>query len=376
MSILKNTLKEAILQICQEELNLKDQEPQRISSCINRLTYFVQEAIEMRSKGQKTLEKKLKTRETPTLAPSSFSFRTKNIPLSEKEKQVLKNFKKLIFFFLTGLGSLQAQETDVRLEAQSGFLALTSHVFQSSTNNTRFDYVQTGGQDILFPYSRYEVWFQRPSGNQIRFLYNPLKIVTKFTPEEATTFDFETFEKGKPVEALYLFPFYRSTYSWSIWKNDQINLYTGLGLQIRNARIEFQTVDGEKLFSKRNVGPVPLLSFALSYQLKEFRQLVWQADGFWANIKFINGGKDSVEGAILDTSLSLYETITPSFKIFFVTRYLAGGSKGTSTKKTSSKDDGFTENWLNSLAVSFGIQLKPQNFFSSTSKNTLTTSRI
>jgi hypothetical protein len=82
-----------------------------------------------------------------------------------------------------------------------------------------------------------------------------------------------------------------------------------------------------------------------------------EVDGFYAPIRFINGGTSDVEGAILDASVRGGVHLTPGVDTFLNLRYLGGGSSGTSTSSRE-PGDGFTDNWLHFVSLTLGFTLR------------------
>ena len=79
-----------------------------------------------------------------------------------------------------------------------------------------------------------------------------------------------------------------------------------------------------------------------------------EMDGFYAPIKYFNGGKSDVEGAILDASLRAGLELSEDVTGFFNVRYLGGGAQGTS-KDDDGPGDGYTRNWLHFMTASVGF---------------------
>ena len=102
---------------------------------------------------------------------------------------------------------------------------------------------------------------------------------------------------------VYKFPFYRVSYLHDFSKNPKTELAFGFSLQIRNATIEFESLDGSLFRSNRNIGPVPILKVRWRHDYHSGWWLGAEADGFYAPISYINGSENEVIGAILDASI-------------------------------------------------------------------------
>lgn len=244
--------------------------------------------------------------------------------------------------------------------AEFGFLGVPSHRIQFGKTGTTFDYVKEGGQDVLFFFSRYSLELTLFQGHNISFLYQPLDIESAVILDRDIIIDEQRFAKDTPMNLRYGFDFYRVGYDYDLFAEyPEHRLSLGASLQIRNATINFSSADGELRRSQRDVGPVPLLSVRGLYSL---RNGVWfgaEVDGFYAPIKYINGGASDVEGAIIDMSTRLGYHINQSIDIFANLRYLGGGAEGTSKEETD-RGDGFVSNWLHTMSFTIGTKVTPQ----------------
>ncbi len=127
-----------------------------------------------------------------------------------------------------------------------------------------------------------------------------------------------------------------------------------LSLQVRDATIEFESTDGTRFRSNRNVGPVPILKARWRRGLGGGWWAGAEADGFYAPISYINGSDNEVVGAIADISLRGGLRLTSGVEWFLNVRYLGGGAVGTSDRAPTEPGDGYVRNWLHFLTVSLG----------------------
>ena len=234
-----------------------------------------------------------------------------------------------------------------------GYLAPLSHKIQFGETGTYFDYVADGGQDVLFPFSRYSLEFGW-GDNALIFLYQPLRLETRELLAEDIVVDSLTFPAGTPMRFLYNFPFYRVSYLHDFADDPETELAAGISFQIRNATIEFESEDGELLRTNRNVGPVPILKFRGRKSLSDNFWIGSEIDGFYAPISYLNGDDNEVVGAILDGSLRLGLKLPENSDAFLNLRYIAGGADGTSDNDKG-PGDGYTKNWLHFGSVSAGL---------------------
>jgi hypothetical protein len=239
-----------------------------------------------------------------------------------------------------------------------GILYPLAHTVQFSKDTTRFDYVESGGQDNLFTFIRLELLKRFEDGDRLRFVFQPLELETQVLLQGDINIDGVQFPKNTPVRTLYSFPYYRLSYFWSALETESHSLGLGGGLQIRNARIEFESLDGQVFVSNRDVGPVPLLSLMYHLHLSAGHFFGFEAEGLFAPGKYINGDDDSqVEGAILDSSLRYGWIVGSGQSVSFNVRYLGGGAEGQSDD-TTPPGDGFSSNWLQFLTLSLRAEAK------------------
>jgi len=250
-----------------------------------------------------------------------------------------------------------AQPQPVRLHAGVEFGALDPlyHRIQFGQAGTEFDYVEDGGQDVLFPFARLSLLLELER-HRVVLLYQPLELNTRVTLTEALIVDGATFEPETPVDLQYGFPFYRASYLYAVVSRASGELALGAGLQVRDATITFTSANRELRRSNRDVGPVPLLQATFRQELGARWFWGGEAAGFYAPIKYLNGGDSDVVGAIVDASVRVGYQLSPEVLGFFNVRWLGGGAEGTS--EPDEFGDGYNENWLHFLTVSAGVQFE------------------
>ena len=247
--------------------------------------------------------------------------------------------------------------------AEVGFVDPIRHTIQFGKSGTSFDYVEDGGQDVLFPTLRLSVEAKLRGAHTFVFLYQPIDLLTTETLREDLTVDDVVFPAGTPVDFRYGFDFYRASYLYDFWSHDPAEeLSLGGGLQLRNAVIDFTSADGTLRRTNRDVGPVPLIKARIQQTLVDRWWWGAEADGMYAPVKYINGGRSDVEGAILDASLRVGYLVARPLDLFFNVRYLGGGAKGTSKADSErGPGDGYTSNWLHFWSSTLGarVHLEP-----------------
>jgi hypothetical protein len=238
-----------------------------------------------------------------------------------------------------------------------GFLDVISHTIQFGTTGTKFDYVNEGGQGVLFPFSRITAEIILHDRHNFIFLIQPLEIRTSAQLKRNIVIDDLTFTENSYLNLKYGFTFYRISYLFDFNKEKDKEFALGLSLQLRNASIIFASADGSLLRTNENVGPVPI--FKLRYR-RPINRGFWigaEADGFYASGKYITGSENDFEGAILDASIRLGFELTNYLDTFLNIRYLGGGAKGTD-EDDPGPGDGFTDNWLKTISISLGFYIR------------------
>lgn len=245
----------------------------------------------------------------------------------------------------------------VRLHAELGALSVPKHEIRFSKSGTLIDYVDDGGQDNLFPFLRLSADLDVGDRHTVVFLYQPIDLRTKASAPRDLVVDEAVFAKGTPMSFRYGFGFWRGSWLYDLQPEGRRELSLGAGLQIRNATIEFESLDGSTFRSNRDIGPVPLLKARVRQPLGQGWFIGGEVDGFYAPIKYINGSGTDVVGSILDASVRSGLQVRPGVDAFVNLRYITGGAEGTS-KDTSGPGDGFTYNYVHLLALSLGVSVR------------------
>jgi hypothetical protein len=142
-----------------------------------------------------------------------------------------------------------------------------------------------------------------------------------------------------------------------MWSLDSTQVALGASLQLRNARIEFTSVDGSKHRSNRNVGPVPIFKFQTTTQLTDGVWWGTDVDTIYVPVRYLNGGSSDVVGSFHDVSVKLGFPVVSWLDAAFVTRYIGGGAKGTDKTPTAGSD-GYADNQINTLNFSLALNAK------------------
>lgn len=254
---------------------------------------------------------------------------------------------------LTSSGALAADIT-LRGVAEMGFVSVLSHKIQFGNSGTYFDYVDNGGQDVLFPVTRFSAELDIGKRHTVILLYQPLRIETQDLLKKDETIDGLTFPDSTGIQCIYGFPFYRASYLREfLADNARWKLAFGLSLQIRNATITFESIDGTRFRSQNGVGLVPALKMRGRIALTDRLFAALEADGIYAPVSYLNGSDNEIVGAILDASVRIGMKVREPGLVFLNLRYLGGGATGTSTGEVW-PGDGYVKNWLHFLIVTTG----------------------
>ncbi len=249
---------------------------------------------------------------------------------------------------------------ELRGVIETGAFGFRSHHIQFGLNGTKFDYVKQGRQNILFPFARYSFEFHLLPRHTLIMLYQPLDIRTATTLTEKLILDNDTLMPGTPINLRYGFDFYRISYLHDLWRAPERELSFGLSLQLRNASISFASLDGKKQRVYQNLGPVPIIKTRLRLPLSQRFWFGAEVDGFYAQGSIVTGStnvENSFKGAILDGSVRFGAEINRFLDCFVNLRYLGGGGEGKQKTPDNPGSDGYSSNWLSSLAFSIGLTL-------------------
>lgn len=246
---------------------------------------------------------------------------------------------------------------DARLHAEVGFLAPLAHTIQFDSAGTKFDYLQEGAQDNLFPFVRLSADFDLGERHSLVVLLQPLDLRTETVLQRDITEAGVTFPAYTPLELRYGFTFYRGSWLYDLAPAADRELALGGSLQIRNAAISFASADGTLYTAERDIGPVPLLKVRGRFELPKAQWAGFEVDGAYAPLKYLNGSDTDVVGALLDASVRYGYELRPGVDLFLNLRYLGGGAEGTS-QDPDGLGDGFTANWLHFATVSMGATVR------------------
>jgi hypothetical protein len=244
----------------------------------------------------------------------------------------------------------------VRASAELGFLFVADHFVRFGVDGSRIDYRRDGAQDNLYPFVRLSAEIDVRRRHHVTLLYQPLEIVSRETLTRDLRIDGVTFPNGTPVQFRYGFPFFRAGWHYDLLAAPDREFSLGLALQLRNATIDFESLDGRLFRGRSDVGVVPLLRARGRFPLGSAGAFfAFEVDGFYAPISVLNGSDNEVTGAILDASVRVGWRVRPHVDLFVNLRYIGGGATGQGDPTPTS--DGSQSNWLNFVSITGGATI-------------------
>lgn len=243
------------------------------------------------------------------------------------------------------------------LNYESGFIGVLIHSIQLGLNGTKFDYVNEGNQNNLYPFSRLSADVVLGKRHTITLLYQPLNIVTEARIERDVIVDSIVFPQYTPMDFRYSFDFYRLSYTYDLLPCADKELSVGLSFQIRNAFISFKSKDGNLITTNEGIGPVPIFKVRGKMPIADKFWAGIEADGFYASGRYITGTGNDFVGSIFDVSGRIGYDINSFVDAYLNARYVGGGANGTD-ETYEGTGDGYTDNWLHTFSLSLGLRLK------------------
>jgi hypothetical protein len=246
------------------------------------------------------------------------------------------------------------------LKTEVGALYSIENSLQIGTEGTDVSIPSDLGQETIYPFLRFQLDLDignKGRRNTLALLYQPLSLSSVSAPTQDIQVGDVTFPEGRGIDFTYGFSFWRLTWLYDVLPDEDHELAFGMALQIRNANIVYAAIDGSRVVATRNIGPVPILAFRGRGTLTKRLWLSGEFQGFYANIRGVNGGSTDVEGAIADTSVKLGLAGPNGASSFVGLRYVGGGAVGESSR-ADPFTDGYTRNWLHLMSLSIGFELR------------------
>jgi hypothetical protein len=266
--------------------------------------------------------------------------------------------------FAASLGAQSEPPVRFSVDAELGAVKVLYHTYRVGAAGTgsEFDFVNQGGQEILFPFERLTAIFTVAGDHEIRFLYQSLELDSDVVFRKDVTIDGTVFAAQTPMRLSYGFPFYRATYQYRFLRGEGSWLAAGAALQLRDASIKFASLDGKQLVVNQNLGLVPALALSGRLALGNGLWTSFDATGIYASSAFFNGASFTFEGSILDASLRLGSTLRDIGDVYLNLRFLGGtadGSSGYARAEWTNSVSPTTSNHLATASLTVGTTLRP-----------------
>jgi len=200
-----------------------------------------------------------------------------------------------------------------------GALYLFQNEGRYGVNGTRYVAKEVGQQRNLVIGQRLSVEAKLGRHTAIA-LWAPLDVTTRATLPRDLVFQTTTFAQGTVVDHRYLFDGYRLSYLFGLVNTSRFSLGLGASVQIRNASVEFKTVDtSPAVFNvERDIGVVGALKARLRYDAGVLYAM--------ADVDFFNTFGLGLPAGIHDVALTLGVPLLAGADFFLRLRLIGGGA--------------------------------------------------
>ena len=204
-----------------------------------------------------------------------------------------------------------SQSVEVRLSVGSSYQVKNDVQSPNSALGTRFSLANTVGEGPLTAV-RAQLRWQFKERHGMRVLLAPLSYTESIAFDQAVSYEGQTFTANTPLDATYKFNSWRIGYYYSLVQAERLSLDIGGTLKIRDAEISLK--QGATASANENVGIVPLLYVAATFQLSDHVKIGADLDG-------LAGGP----GRAIDLGLTLDYALNDSWALGLDLRVLEGG---------------------------------------------------
>ena len=218
----------------------------------------------------------------------------------------------LSYLFLAGAASASENTVNLRLSVGNSWQTRNDVQIPNTELGSRFSLQEAVGEGPITA-TRLELKWMMNERHGLRVLLSPLSYTETISFNEPVLFAGENFAANQSTDASYTFNSWRLGYFYSLKNTDTTSLHVGATLKIRDA--EIRLVQGETESFDDDVGLVPLLYLAGSYQLNKRWTIGADLDG-------LAGGP----GRAIDLGVGLDYAITNHWKIGTELRILDGGA--------------------------------------------------
>lgn len=199
-----------------------------------------------------------------------------------------------------------------------------AYLFQNDgrygANGTSYTAADVGQQRNLAVALRLAIEARLARRHTVIATWAPLDLTTRATLKRDLTFQTTTFADRSVVDHRYLFDGYRLSYLFGLVQGSRFTLGVGASLQVRNASVEFRTVDtAPAVFAvERDIGLVGALKVRARF---DAGVLYAQAD-----VDFFNTFGLGLPAGIHDVALTLGIPVIPGFDFLLRLRLVGGGA--------------------------------------------------
>ncbi len=237
----------------------------------------------------------------------------------------------LILVLASQLSFAQSDGRNIVVETEFGASWQSRNDVQIPNDNpgTRFALNDIAGSGPWLS-GRINLFWDINDKHGFRVLLAPLSYSESNILQSDVNFAGAQFDSGEAVEAGYKFHSWRFSYRYHMIENENLNLWLGGTLKIRDAEIKLR--QGQITANDDDLGVVPLFYLAARYRLGER----WH---FNAEMDALAGGP----GRAIDLGLRLDYSVNPNWEIGAGLRTLEGGVDS---------DDVYNFAWFNSVVLS------------------------
>lgn len=199
-----------------------------------------------------------------------------------------------------------------------------AYLFQNDgrygANGSSYTAAEVGQQRNLAVALRLAIEARLARRHTVIATWAPLDLTTRATLTRDLTFQTTTFADRSVVDHRYLFDGYRLSYLFGLVQGSRFTLGVGASLQVRNASVEFRTVDtAPAVFAvERDIGLVGALKVRARF---DAGVLYAQAD-----VDFFNTFGLGLPAGIHDVALTLGIPVIPGFDFLLRLRLVGGGA--------------------------------------------------
>jgi hypothetical protein len=192
----------------------------------------------------------------------------------------MKKLSAVIFALAAVLIAGQASARSLEVEVESGLVVPGYNDIRiPGDTGTKFSLVDDLKADNEL-YVRARLTWHISDRHLVSALVAPLRVDASGTFDRPVFYEDRVFEPGREVSARFRFDSYRLTWRYRIYESERLKLGLGLTAKIRDAEIRLEDASG--VARNTNTGLVPLINFALEWDLGRRMDLLLRGDALAA----------------------------------------------------------------------------------------------